>query len=61
MNDALDCFPRDTVVSCYLAVGFMVIHPRKHSRPLIFLNAVGNVFWPRPSLCLNDKGLLAFL
>ena len=55
-------FMRDTIIGCYLAVGLMVFKDAlKDSRPLIFWNAVGNVFRPWSALCLNDKGLLDFL
>jgi hypothetical protein len=61
INESAYGFPRDVVVSRYLAVGLMVFDLRKHFRSLLLWNAVGNVFRPWPALSLNDKRLLDFL
>jgi hypothetical protein len=39
----------------------MVFDPRKHNRPMIFWDAIGNIFWPWAALRLNNKRGLGFL
>ena len=48
-------FPRDAIVVCNLAVGFVVLNSRKHNQPLIFWYAIGYIFRPWPSLRLDHR------